>query len=369
MASLLIEKDAIELEASNNRESENEHEEFYSPTWRSSCDDDGNKEDQQYEDEGIVSRTSDMDGNIRSLGPIVEEIEVKSSWRVAHMNAQTVLNWRWRTLSTIHTINGDTQSAVHDTVVKTNGYSEESLSKMHNSALKVEPLSSEKETTKDTLPQQMPEVTDVSLLRDEKSRTNICHDVNSPGASSTSAAIVVDERHIAHDLAAEALMLMADALNFTPDRPTLEGSLRSPICAPAEPSQEERDSWSSLSRHEQDFLNDGIELERLISEHKIDEADCTGLTALQRASMRGHGAYVELLLGLGADSNRTGGTGASSDSLRAPVPPVALALQAGHVEIAEALFEHGATLDWYDKNGGQGGATNSGFQWWGRKKR
>jgi len=39
------------------------------------------------------------------------------------------------------------------------------------------------------------------------------------------------------------------------------------------------------------------------------------------------------------------------------------------VEIAEALFEHGATLDWYDKNGGQGGPNSSGFQWWGRRKR
>lgn len=364
MTTLPVEEDSIEA---SRRESENDAEEYFSPTWRSSFDDESidNKDHQRVD---FARGTSVADGSSRSLGPVIEEIELKSSWRSACIKDDTIVNWRWRTISTVHAINDDTEMPTN--AQENTKYINLSLCiKPVNSLVERLPLS-EGQLKEVPLPLQSIEAVDDKNATEEESDNMSSAEAPTPLTPCLRReALGEDEGSNAHDLAAEALMLMADALDSTPDLPSDEEATASSVRVSMGPSPREQESWSCLSRQEQEFLNDGVELERAISERKLDEADRKGLTPLQRAAMRGHGAFAELLLGLGADPNRTGGTGADSDCLRAPVPPVALALQAGHVEIAEALFERGATLDWYDKNSGQVSSSSSGFQWWGRWRR
>jgi ankyrin repeat protein len=95
------------------------------------------------------------------------------------------------------------------------------------------------------------------------------------------------------------------------------------------------DHDSSTSDHDNVFLKDAAEVERLYSTggdiNAVNYLD--GLTALQRASMRGHSALVAIILNIhGSDPSRT--------TSKEPRTPLQLAQQHSHNEVALALLEH-----------------------------
>jgi ankyrin repeat protein len=184
----------------------------------------------------------------------------------------------------------------------------------------------------------------------------------------------------AMDMAAEALMVMADALreeDQTLEADSAQSNSREGSCCEEAKDlikklsgsglgfEEARDT--TLDESELCFLEDGKKIEQIIAnKSSLDTVDDEGLTSLQRAALRGHMAYVQLLLSMGACPNRTGGGDGRGSSRRGGgggarrlqrhesaflhessfLPPVALALNAGHVEIAEALFSAGVRADW-----------------------
>jgi ankyrin repeat protein len=70
--------------------------------------------------------------------------------------------------------------------------------------------------------------------------------------------------------------------------------------------------------------------------------DENGLTALQRACMKGHAALVEILILLGADINLSTANGGT---------PLDIAIRGGHEEIAQVLFRNGAVRNASDQPG------------------
>lgn len=180
----------------------------------------------------------------------------------------------------------------------------------------------------------------------------------------------------AMDLAADAMMLMADALhedevqsssarsdkkNISPRRAqncscTLPTQTRNvnhldigvvPVEAfRMNAPQEIVDNACTLSENEIQLLKDGAEIELLFSRGlNLNAIHGDGFTALQRAAMKGNAPHVELLLSMGADPNSNGARCSPSAKLHeTQMPPIALALQGGHLAITKALVDAGAIL-------------------------
>lgn len=96
---------------------------------------------------------------------------------------------------------------------------------------------------------------------------------------------------------------------------------------------EEVPSPPPLDEKEIAFLADAAEIERLSAGGDMNMQDEYGLTALQRACMKGHSALVEIIILLGADVNKSTANGGT---------PLDIAIRGGHEDIAQVLFRNGA---------------------------
>jgi ankyrin repeat protein len=132
--------------------------------------------------------------------------------------------------------------------------------------------------------------------------------------------------------------------SFVPPAPELSATAAHDLFAPKKKNKPSSDDGNGtggdnstkiqLSAEEDSFLEDAANIEILSKLGDMNIQDDHGLTALQRACLKGHAALVEMVVLLGADVNMATATEAT---------PLVIAEREGHQDIVNILNQYGAS--------------------------